>query len=121
MQRRGRENPEWLTVQTSLAKELPRLENPDDCFLAPLGRYDNFDPALLDVEDRVRRVSVPLKGKKGLIDGIANENSIAYGCAEMLRVASADLAVTYRNATTGPFVRPLAARLGGAIMVHIVG
>jgi enoyl-[acyl-carrier protein] reductase I len=60
---------------------------------------------------------VPLKGKKGLIVGIANENSIAYGCAEVLRAAGADLAVTYRNARTEPFVRPLAVRLGSPIMV----
>jgi enoyl-[acyl-carrier protein] reductase I len=60
---------------------------------------------------------VPLKGKKGLIVGIANENSIAYGCAEVLRAAGADLAVTYRNARTEPFVRPLAVRLGSAITV----
>ena len=56
-------------------------------------------------------MSVPLKDKKGLIVGIANENSIAYGCAEVLRAAGADLAVTE------PFVRPLAVRLGSPIMV----
>jgi enoyl-[acyl-carrier protein] reductase I len=60
---------------------------------------------------------VPLKGKKGLIVGIANENSIAYGCAEVLRGAGADLAVTYRNAKTESFVRPLAVRLGSPIVV----
>ena len=63
------------------------------------------------------RKSVPLKGKKGLIVGIANENSIAYGCAEVLRAAGADLAVTYRNARTEPFVRRLAVQLGSPIMV----
>ena len=60
---------------------------------------------------------VPLKGKKGLIVGIANENSIAYGCADVLRAAGADLAVTYRNARTEPLVRPLAVRLGSPITV----
>ncbi len=38
-----------------------------------------------------------LNGKKGLIVGIANEHSIAYGCARVLRDAGAELAVTYVN------------------------
>jgi enoyl-[acyl-carrier protein] reductase I len=60
---------------------------------------------------------VLLKGKKGLIVGIANRNSIAYGCAEVLHGAGAELAVTYLNAKAEPFVRPLAERLGNPIMV----
>ena len=60
---------------------------------------------------------VSLKGKKGLIVGIANRNSIAYGCAEVLRGAGAELAVTYLNAKAEPFVRPLAEQLGSPIMV----
>jgi enoyl-[acyl-carrier protein] reductase I len=58
-----------------------------------------------------------LRVRRGLIVGIANENSIAYCCAEVLRDAGADLAVTYRNARTELFVRPLAVRLGSRIMV----
>ena len=45
-----------------------------------------------------------LKGKKGLIVGIANRNSIAYGCAEVLHGAGAELAVTYLNAKAEPFL-----------------
>ena len=58
-----------------------------------------------------------LKGKKGLIVGIANRNSIAYGCAEVLHGAGAELAVTYLNAKAEPFVRPLAERLQSPIIV----
>ena len=58
-----------------------------------------------------------LKGKKGLIVGIANRNSIAYGCAEVLHGAGAELAVTYLNAKAEPFVRPLAEELGSPIVV----
>ena len=58
-----------------------------------------------------------LKGKKGLIVGIANRNSIAYGCAEVLHGAGAELAVTYLNAKAEPFVRPLAEGLGSPIVV----
>ena len=58
-----------------------------------------------------------LKGKKGLIVGIANRNSIAYGCAEVLHGAGAELAVTYLNVKAEPFVRPLAEELGSPIVV----
>ncbi len=58
-----------------------------------------------------------LNGRKGLIVGIANEQSIAYGCAQVLREAGADLAVTYLNATAEPYVRPLAEALGCPIIV----
>ena len=58
-----------------------------------------------------------LKGKKGLIIGIANRNSIAYGCAEVLHGVGAELAVTYLNAKAERFVRPLAEELGSPIVV----
>ena len=58
-----------------------------------------------------------LKSKKGLIVGIANRNSIAYGCAEVLHGAGGELAVTYLNAKAEPFVRPLAEELGSPIVV----
>jgi enoyl-[acyl-carrier protein] reductase I len=61
--------------------------------------------------------NVPLKGKKGLIVGIANRSSIAFGCAEVLRGNGAELAVTYRNARSEPLVRLLAEQLGSPIVV----
>ncbi len=57
-----------------------------------------------------------LRGKKGLIVGIANEHSLAYGCARAFREAGADLAITYLNAKAEPHVRPLAEALGSAII-----
>ena len=56
-----------------------------------------------------------LSGKKGLIVGIANEHSLAYGCARHFRAAGADLAITYLNAKTEPYVRPVAKALGSQI------
>ena len=41
--------------------------------------------------------SGPLAGKKGLIIGIANDQSIAYGCARAFRRQGAELAITYLN------------------------
>lgn len=57
-----------------------------------------------------------LQGKKGLVAGIANEHSIAFGCAEAFRRAGADLAVTYLNDKAEPYVRPLAERLQSPII-----
>lgn len=57
-----------------------------------------------------------LKGKRGLIFGIANQDSIAYGCAKAFRREGADLAVTYLNAKAEAHVRPLAEGVGAAII-----
>ncbi|MGU3493477.1 enoyl-ACP reductase FabI [Xanthobacteraceae bacterium A53D] len=60
---------------------------------------------------------VNLAGKRGLIIGIANESSIAYGSAKVMREAGADLAITYLNAKAEPHVRPLAEKLDASIIV----
>ena len=57
------------------------------------------------------------RNKKGLILGIANEHSIAYGCAKAMRADGADLAITYLNAKAEPFVRPLAEGLNCSIIM----
>jgi enoyl-[acyl-carrier protein] reductase I len=44
---------------------------------------------------------VALKGRKGLIVGIANDQSIAWGCAKAFRALGAELAVTYLNERRG--------------------
>lgn len=56
-------------------------------------------------------VLLDLEGKKGLVVGVANEHSIAYGCARKFRQAGADLAISYANAKAEPYVRPLAQQL----------
>ena len=58
-----------------------------------------------------------LKGKKGLVVGIANDDSIAYGCAKAFRDEGAELAITYLNAKAEPHVRPLAESLGSPVIV----
>jgi enoyl-[acyl-carrier protein] reductase I len=57
-----------------------------------------------------------LKGQRALVIGIANENSIAYGCARVFRQLGADLAVTYLNEKAKPYVEPLANELGATIL-----
>ncbi len=56
-----------------------------------------------------------LEGKRALVLGIANEHSIAYGCARVFRALGAELAVTYLNEKAKPFVEPLARDLGAAV------
>jgi enoyl-[acyl-carrier protein] reductase I len=58
-----------------------------------------------------------LAGKRGLIVGIANANSIAYGCARAFHSAGAELAITYLDAKAEPYVRPLAEQLASPIIV----
>jgi len=56
-----------------------------------------------------------LDGKKGLVVGIANEQSIAAGCAHAFRCAGAELALTFLNEKSQPFVEPLAKELHATI------
>ena len=49
-----------------------------------------------------------MSGKKGLVVGIANQHSIAWGCAKALRGMGAELAMTYLNDKARPYVEPLA-------------
>ena len=63
--------------------------------------------------------SPSLAGKKGLIVGIANDQSIAYGCARAMKDQGASLAITYLNAKAEPFVRPLAAQLEADIIMPL--
>jgi enoyl-[acyl-carrier protein] reductase I len=60
-----------------------------------------------------------LEGKKGLIVGIANENSIAWGCAKAFRAFGAELAVTYLNDKAKKYVEPLARELEAPIMMPL--
>lgn len=60
-----------------------------------------------------------LAGQKVLVIGIANEHSIAWGCAKAFRAQGADLAVTWLNDKAEPHVRPLAEQLGARIMAPL--
>ncbi len=64
-------------------------------------------------------LAIDLKNKKGLIVGIANDKSIAYGCAHTFRQAGAELAITYLGDKAEPYVRPLAENLGAPIIAPL--
>jgi enoyl-[acyl-carrier protein] reductase I len=60
-----------------------------------------------------------LEGKRGLIVGIANEQSIAWGCAKAFRALGAELALTYLNDKAKKFVEPLARELKAPILMPL--
>ncbi len=62
-------------------------------------------------------MTLPLAGRRGLVVGIANADSIAHGCARAFREAGAELAVTYLNAKAEGHVRPLAEALGAPLIL----
>ncbi|GAB0154008.1 enoyl-ACP reductase FabI [Marinobacterium iners] len=60
---------------------------------------------------------IDLTGKRGVIFGIANNKSIAYGCAEVLSGLGAELCITYLNDKARPYVAPLADQLGATLVL----
>jgi enoyl-[acyl-carrier protein] reductase I len=75
--------------------------------------------------NRVAKTQIPavkaklLEGKKGLIVGIANDQSIAWGCAKAFRAFGAELAVTYLNEKARKYVEPLARVLESPIVMPL--
>lgn len=64
-------------------------------------------------------MNTTLQGKKGLVVGIANAQSIAWGCARAFRDAGAELAVTWFNDKARPHVEPLAQQLQAPIALPL--
>jgi enoyl-[acyl-carrier protein] reductase I len=60
-----------------------------------------------------------LEGRRALVVGIANEYSIAYGCARAFRELGAEVGVTYLNERALPHVKPLAEALEASIFVPL--
>ncbi|MDA8231187.1 MAG: enoyl-ACP reductase FabI [Magnetospirillum sp.] len=61
----------------------------------------------------------PLAGTCGIVAGIANEHSIAFGCAKAFHAGGAELAITYLNDKARPHVEPLAQRLGAPVFLPL--
>ena len=62
---------------------------------------------------------LPLAGKRGLVTGIANADSIAWGCAKAFRAMGAELAVTYLNDKALPHVAPLAQQVDAPLLMPL--
>ena len=68
------------------------------------------------MDEKIRPV---LTGNKALVVGIANDQSIAYGCAKAFRSAGAELAVTWLNDKARPHVEPLARELEAQVTMPL--
>ncbi len=60
-----------------------------------------------------------MKGKRGLVMGVANDHSIAWGIARMLANEGADLAFSYQGEAFGRRVAPLAESVGSTLMLDV--
>jgi enoyl-[acyl-carrier protein] reductase I len=79
---------------------------------------NSIDP-LPKVWDENSRVGDMLKGKRGLVVGVANSDSIAFGCAAKLRAFGADIALTYLNDKAKAYVSPLAQQIDAALLLPL--
>src|SRR3954471_712356 len=82
-------------------------------------------PYVIEVAGRIRRsedsmaeASALMRGKRGLIMGVANNRSIAWGIAKACREQGAELAFTYQGDALKKRVEPLAEELGGFVVGH---
>jgi enoyl-[acyl-carrier protein] reductase I len=66
--------------------------------------------------DKPRQI---LSGRKALVIGIANDQSIAYGCARAFREVGADIGVTYLNDKARPYVEPLAREVKASLFLPL--
>lgn len=60
-----------------------------------------------------------MQGRRGLVMGVANDRSIAWGIARALHAAGAELAFSYQGEAFGKRVEPLAASLGSDFLVDV--
>lgn len=86
-------------------------------------RYARGEPLELTAERKARLIPAVkaklLEGKKGLVVGVANEQSIAWGCAAAFRAFGADLAITYLDDKARKGVEPLARALESSIVMPL--
>ena len=60
-----------------------------------------------------------MKGKRGLIMGVANDRSIAWGIARAMAAEGAELAFSYQGEAFGKRVEPLAQSVGSSLLVDV--
>src|SRR5512140_3241630 len=60
-----------------------------------------------------------LEGRRALVVGVANDSSIAWGCAKAFREVGAEVALTYLNERARPFVEPLAREIEAPLFLPL--
>jgi len=83
-----------------------------------LNETSSNDP-LPKVWDENTRIGDMLKGKRGLVVGVANGDSIAFGCAAKLRAFGAEIALTYLNEKSKHYVEPLAQQINAELLLPL--
>lgn len=83
-----------------------------------LNETSSNDP-LPKVWDENTRIGDMLKGKRGLVVGVANGDSIAFGCAAKLRAFGAEIALTYLNEKSRHYVEPLAQQIDAKLLLPL--
>src|SRR3954453_9474106 len=76
---------------------------------------DRWGNAMPDVSGRSSGL---LRGKRGLILGLANNRSLAWGIAKACHAQGAEIAVTYQSDALKKRVEPLAAEIGARVIGH---
>lgn len=79
----------------------------------------NSNDPLPKVWDENTRIGDMLKGKRGLVVGVANGDSIAFGCAAKLRAFGAEIALTYLNDKSKTYVEPLARQIDAGLLLPL--
>lgn len=79
----------------------------------------NSNDPLPKVWDESARIGDMLKGKRGLVVGVANGDSIAFGCAAKLRGFGAEIALTYLNEKARVHVEPLARQIDASLLLPL--
>jgi enoyl-[acyl-carrier protein] reductase I len=90
----------------------------NDGLIAPLARRDgSAERAAAGPGAEGKRVTGLMQGKRGLVMGVANDHSIAWGIAKVLAEHGAELAFTYQGEALGKRVAPLAQSLGSSLVL----
>ena len=120
--RRRGQSPRWTSNLPGRALPLglghpDRRRTDDRPAHPPAPRWRGWHAEERRVRTMIARLDGTLEGRKGLVVGIANAHSIAYGCARAFRALGAELAVTYLNDKARPYVEPLAQELQAPIFL----
>ena len=73
----------------------------------------------MDTQPTETRLPPVLTGRKALVVGVANDRSIAWGCAQAMHRAGAEVAMTYLNERAKPHVEPLAQAVNAPIFMPL--
>jgi enoyl-[acyl-carrier protein] reductase I len=90
----------------------------NDGLIAPsVRREESAERAAAGPASEGKRVAGLMQGKRGLVMGVANDHSIAWGVAKVLSEHGAELAFTYQGEALGKRVAPLAQSLGSGLVL----